>query len=343
MEKIEIRNFGPIKEVEIELKDVNIFIGSTSSGKSTVAKLVSIFKSGELAYGLEKFEDMLESYGIDYGLDEETYIKYTYHQLFYEFADCKMNTNIGPFNSGISFNAIYIPAERAFFSTLSQSIFGLLSKNVSLPKWLIDFGAKFEQARMEMRKFKVDFLDASYEYSDGGDYISVSNSSRIRLGQASSGLQSIIPLLLVVKHNTIQKDISDDMFVIEEPEINLYPSSQKDLIEFIFRRINFSDDKLIITTHSPYLLTAIDNLIQAGNVGFRNDTDFTTVDEIVDKQLWLNFDRVSCYYFNGGTAKSTMDSQNRSIGPSNIDDVSAELGETFDQLLALKYKNDGLR
>ncbi len=45
MEKIIIKNFGPIKSAEIIIKRFTILIGQISSGKSTVAKLASIFGS----------------------------------------------------------------------------------------------------------------------------------------------------------------------------------------------------------------------------------------------------------------------------------------------------------
>lgn len=41
MARLIIRNIGPIKNVDIELNKVNIFIGEQSSGKSTIAKIVS--------------------------------------------------------------------------------------------------------------------------------------------------------------------------------------------------------------------------------------------------------------------------------------------------------------
>ena len=42
MTTIKIRNIGPIKEVEeITLNRVNVFMGPQSSGKSTIAKIIS--------------------------------------------------------------------------------------------------------------------------------------------------------------------------------------------------------------------------------------------------------------------------------------------------------------
>lgn len=340
MENLIIKNFGPIINAQIQLKHINIFIGSTSSGKSTVAKLATIFKSGQfntIDNPFSLFKKLLGNYNIEYTIGNDTYIKYEDQGSLYEIAN--ENFSISHKDAeGIRLNPIYIPAERVFFSTLSQSIFSLISSDVALPKWLIDFGAKFEKARSAIKSFPIDFLHAKYELRDSTDYIVLPNETAIKLAQASSGIQSILPLLLVVQHNTKNtKNGGDDLFVIEEPELNLYPSSQKDLIEFIIEKVNASQDQLIITTHSPYLLTSIDNLIQAGNVAAGKPELKTMVEKLVPANQWINFNNVACYFFSDGTAKSTLDEDLQSIGPSNIDDVSENLSETFEKLLTLKY------
>lgn len=348
-ETLKIKNFGPIIDTEIEIKDINIFIGTTSSGKSTVAKLIAIFKSGLLIYNPEwkdsrdrnnyliQFNRLLVNYNIEYKIDKNTYIKYQCGELYYEVKQSFIGTTFTPSNKVGVLNPIYIPAERTFFPTFSQSIFNFLTNDIALPRWLIDFGAKFEKAKTELSRFRIDFLKADYVFTNGNDFVELDNGGVIKLSQASSGMQSIIPLMLVVQHNTNAEKQGDDLFIIEEPELNLYPSSQKDLTEFIVERVNQSGDKLIITTHSPYLLTSIDNLIQAGNVSKSNPQSSKKIEKLVPSSLWIDFDSVSCYFFNDGGAKSTLDLEIHSIGPSNIDDVSTELSETFENLLTLKY------
>ena len=44
-QKIIIKNFGPIEDVEMEIDDFTIFIGPQTSGKSTIAKSVFFFLS----------------------------------------------------------------------------------------------------------------------------------------------------------------------------------------------------------------------------------------------------------------------------------------------------------
>lgn len=340
MERLIVKNFGPLSNIDLVIKDINIYIGITSSGKSTAAKLIAILKSGVLNNStakLEAFKKSLANYNIDFNIDETTLIYYENNGLFYEIKDQQLRTNIFNEDDLKTLNPIYVPADRVFFATFSQSIFSLISSDIALPKWLIDFGAKFESARSYIKELSIDFLNTKYQWKDGADYIQVSEQTTIKLSQASSGIQSIVPLLLVVQHNTNTKKKDDDLFVIEEPELNLYPSSQKDLIEFIIKRTKKSEDKLIVTTHSPYLLTSIDNLIQAGNVARERPQTIEELEQVVDPAMWIDYENISCYYFNEGTARSTLDNEYKSIGPSNIDDVSEKLGQTFENLLTLRY------
>ena len=338
MEKIEVRNFGPLEKVEVIIRDINIFIGTTSSGKSTIAKLISIFQSeafnSQITY--DQFNSYLQDFNIDFKISKDTLMRYTKDEFEIEIKGNKIASNSKGKPREIN-NTIYIPAERLFFSTISQSIFGLMSSNISLPKWIIEFGAKFEKARSALKKLPVDFLHVSYEYDDRTDFIQLPNQSKIKLSQASSGLQSVVPLLLVIEYNTGRKKKEQDLFVIEEPELNLYPSSQKEFTEYIIGKLKKSGDRLIITTHSPYLLTTIDNLIQASNIVSQQPDIAKKVNSYVPADYQINYDKVSCYFFDEGTGNSTMDDEIKSIGPSNIDNVSEKLSLTFENLLSLKY------
>jgi predicted ATP-dependent endonuclease of OLD family len=339
MEKIVIENFGPIDKAEVEIKDITIFIGTTSSGKSTVAKLISIFRDAEFkaSTSFKQFSKLLSNYNIDFNFSDDTKIRYEYDEFYCEIRKGKIEDHSFLANSQRLLNPIYIPAERIFFPTISQSIFGLISNDIGLPKWFLDFGAEFEKARNTIRKFSIDFLKVDYEYNESQDIIKLPNAVTVRLSQASSGLQSVIPLILVIQNNTTKEDSKKDMFVIEEPELNLYPSSQKELTEFIIGATNASNDKLIITTHSPYLLTTLDNLIQADNVVKLKPEKKKEVARLIPEKYWIDFDKVACYFFDNGSCRSTLDVETRSIGPSNIDDVSETISETFEELLALKY------
>ncbi len=210
MEKITIQHFGPIEQAEIIIRPITLFIGTTSSGKSTAAKLISIFQTLP-AFGAEStiLHRLLADYNIDFNITEKTSIVYQRDEYVFELKGSSIKNSFAR-HSVTGYLPVYIPAERMFFSTISQSIFGLISSNISLPKWLIDFGARFEQARNSLKKLSIDFLQAGYEYDDRTDYVQTEDGVKIRLSQASSGLQSVIPMVLVIRFNTdINKSVKE--------------------------------------------------------------------------------------------------------------------------------------
>ena len=44
MHKIQIKYLGPVKDLDLEVKDFNLLIGEQATGKSTVAKAVYFFR-----------------------------------------------------------------------------------------------------------------------------------------------------------------------------------------------------------------------------------------------------------------------------------------------------------
>ncbi|MDZ7934261.1 MAG: AAA family ATPase [Emticicia sp.] len=42
-EKLIVKNFGPIRDAELDIKKTTVLIGPQGSGKSTIAKLAAIF------------------------------------------------------------------------------------------------------------------------------------------------------------------------------------------------------------------------------------------------------------------------------------------------------------
>ena len=61
-ETLHIKNFGPIKEVKLELGKVNVLIGDQGTGKSTVAKLFHIIYSSAIEFEEQEIElDIISS------------------------------------------------------------------------------------------------------------------------------------------------------------------------------------------------------------------------------------------------------------------------------------------
>lgn len=121
--------------------------------------------------------------------------------------------------------------------------------------------------------------------------------------------------------------------IIEEPEQNLFPETQSQLVKMIFNQIDNNRDSIVITTHSPYVLATLNNLIYAHNVGQNNSKE---VEEIIPSQSWVDYYSVKAYYIHQGTLISMNDDELRLLKPEMIDGISSDLNNEFDKLMELE-------
>ena len=81
-EHLIIRNFGPIENVELKLKKINVFIGEQGVGKSTIAKLYSCMQDIFLHFLIlfddnqNKIKAVFKRYGIQSYFLADTYIEF---------------------------------------------------------------------------------------------------------------------------------------------------------------------------------------------------------------------------------------------------------------------------
>lgn len=75
--KLIVKNFGPLKDINIEVREMVTFIGTQASGKSTLAKLLSILEDESFRRDDKiSFEEELKKYNILSYLKKDTYISY---------------------------------------------------------------------------------------------------------------------------------------------------------------------------------------------------------------------------------------------------------------------------
>lgn len=92
-------------------------------------------------------------------------------------------------------------------------------------------------------------LSASLSRVGQGEYVQFSDAER-----------NLLNLLQKLLRYTESKDKPKFAnLVIEEPEQNLFPATQVDLMSYILSHVNHSRDNLVVTTHSPYILYALNN------------------------------------------------------------------------------------
>jgi len=254
----------------------------------------------------------------------------------------------------------FIPAGRSFFANLQKNIFSFLSEDVTVDYFLKEFGADYERIKRLYQYSELyqehntisapinelinKIIVGTYRYENGEDWIyNNQNNKRINLSNSSSGQQEALPMLLLLAILPFLP--TNRFFVIEEPEAHLFPQSQKyviNLISFIFN-LTQKKHKFLITTHSPYILTAFNNLIQAGNTlkTLQKNSDKSKLVKklvkIVPKNQMLDINDIGVYTVEDGIIKSIINQENQLIDTNIIDEISNQFNQEFDQLLELEF------
>jgi len=330
MSKIKIQNFGPVKgglqgnAGWLDINKVTVFVGNQGSGKSTVAKLISVFTKIEKSLVRGDFEqnwfetkNRLKSYYLPYHrledyLNENSVIEYAGEKFSISYANEKLSiaeTSNGTYSLP---KIMYVPAERNLLTYIKGAEELKLSSEA-----LQEFSTEYYNAVQEINgnAILLPINDTEIRYDKRSDELYLkSNDYRIKLRVASSGFQSFVPLYLVsdflansVKQQSGNKtsmsseetkkfqkglrviwdnehltDIQKRQAIselasafnktafiniVEEPEQNLFPSSQWQMLQSLLKLNNMNEgNKLILTTHSPYLINYLTLVVKASEV-----------------------------------------------------------------------------
>ena len=120
-------------------------------------------------------------------------------------------------------------------------------------------------------------------------------------------------LLSEVRDNISRPHFSN--IIIEEPEQNLFPQTQVTLMYDILKNINKDRDSLVITTHSPYILYALNNCMLGWIV--RENVPEEDEECMAQKDSWINPENVSVWEIKDGKFTPYMDSENGTIQDKN--------------------------
>ena len=219
-ERLVVNSFGPVRDLDITFKKVTLFIGDQGTGKSCVAKLFSMFKWLEKVLSQKKYKlNYFEQYNrfltklcpyhrIESFIQPNSYLKFESNLYDFVYSDGSFriydkNENAGLFRAshqneaGLS-KIMYIPAER--------SIVSVAENKTKLLKELPDSSETFSDEFVNAKKFfksgyELPFEGLHFEYDSlnevgwisGGDY-------KVRLINASSGIQSSLPMCMVSEY-----------------------------------------------------------------------------------------------------------------------------------------------
>ena len=133
--------------------------------------------------------------------------------------------------------------------------------------------------------------------------------------------------------NRIAKPHSTKL-TIEESEMNVFPTTQYSLIKYIFSSMDFTrGDTLLLTTHSPYIMTSINNLIQANNASLEPDADVERLTKVVPRKSWISYTDVNAWAIERGYITSINDDEAQLISTDDLDRALDIISDEFNQLL----------
>ncbi|MCC5069113.1 ATP-binding protein [Xanthomonas campestris pv. raphani] len=245
----------------------------------------------------------------------------------------------------------FIPAGRSFFTTLGRAFMAFEGR--AMDPITIQFGRYFtamqDDARWR-RSRRLSGLDAELGTVLGGTVIWKDETPSLRCSDGrvmpfsalSSGQQELLPLVTALSRfggrNTRAQEFSHLLY-IEEPEAHLFPNSQSQLLKVLAALVNQNNKnrRLVITTHSPYVLATANNLIKAGSLANTLSASKREIlDKIVDPAHQLERGTVRAYAIIDGYLKGIID-EDGLVAADYLDSISGEIGQQFSSLLELEF------
>lgn len=152
----------------------------------------------------------------------------------------------------------------------------------------------------------------------------------IFLENASTGEQIVTRILQDIFISILY---NESIFrVIEEPEAHLYPTAQKHLFEIIALMLNDIESQVVITTHSPYFLAALKNLLIAKPLLAKRPEVAIKLAARVPETCWLEADEVAVYHLKDGIAYSILDTRADPVLPNPLADLLEEFSVDVERL-----------
>jgi ABC-type phosphate transport system ATPase subunit len=251
------------------------------------------------------------------------------------------------------YEQFFIPAGRSFFANIQRSIFSLLSDKTALDPFLIEFGVEYEGLKRsynevpldksglkEFDKIITEILKSNYISEADKDYLVHNDSRKVNLSNASSGQQETLPLIVILKllHN-VKISVEGSVIYIEEPEAHLFPNAQKAIVQLLARVFNKNANnfQIIVTTHSPYILSSFNNLLEAGRLTGLKPGKAKDIAKIVPVAEQLKPGLLTAYSINNGKKENLVDKETNLITQTALDSISNEIAVEFGKLLDIEF------
>lgn len=228
------------------------------------------------------------------------------------------------------------------FMQIIDNIHGAFSDGIrQVHKRYPDGERKFDVGKIS--EMLIADLKGDYQYTAGKEYIVIQDhescNEKIPINFASSGQQEVLWLLNQLYILMLKKE--NAFVIIEEPEAHLYPSLQNKIVEFISYFANINNSSILITTHSPYILTSVNALYCAGKIIQEYADLVKKVYDIIGNKCEISPDKVTAFKINKNTSIQNLVSESfDEISTEMIDDISDNINEKYIELFYLSAEKD---
>lgn len=411
MKKLIVQNVGPIKNVELILKRINVIIGPQSAGKSCLLKLACfcawVEKRIQLEQGRNGFTDydywlsqLVAFHKLQGFFNDKSRIEYVTSEMQFSFdfgsRTFDLHWNHGHWKYERS-RISYIPAERNIVAVIPNWFEVNMGMN-NIRSFISDWNLSRKMCDNEEHLPILDLgVRYYYDKETGNDKVELANGERLDFANASSGLQSAIPMLVYLDFlfnkqytskvlSNINTDSENEEILgklyeakfrgklqklkgrteqpyigkigygklffaseadykeckalyeaytsthrsdiyLEEPEQNLFPLTQIELVYELLKNMSVHNDSLFVATHSPYILYALNNCM----LGYKASKNIPADDVDMRKhsQSWINPKEVSVWELRDGNLSSDIDQKYRTIQ----DEDGLVRGNYFDRIM----------
>lgn len=178
-----------------------------------------------------------------------------------------------------------------------------------------------------MMELSDRILKAHYRYRAGEERLLLDGDKSIKINFASSGQQEIVWVLNLLFYHLLKEEKC--CIILEEPEAHLYPDSQKYMAEALGTFVN-AGHQVIVTTHSPYILGELNNLLYAAEIQGKDKLR----DNVIPACEVLSTEWTKAFYVIDGRVRDGMDED--LIDNSLIDGASDSINAENDAVIELK-------
>ena len=172
-----------------------------------------------------------------------------------------------------------------------------------------------------------EILKGRYLYVSGEERLVLDNNKYVKINYTSSGQQESVWIFNILMYQLINN--IKTFIILEEPEAHLYPDAQKKMVGLL-SMFQSKNNELLLTTHSPYVLGTINNLIYAKQIECQTNSPQT--DAVVEKEKRI--ERCSAYNVHNGHIYGCL-AEDKLIKNEVIDGASEEINQEYDRLFEI--------